>query len=69
MYDDKDKGELVLVMEGEVGKMATKQVGDTPESITLFVSLLRARPDTQFKIMRLSLTDAILALADKCSSG
>ncbi|MDD5461892.1 MAG: polysaccharide biosynthesis tyrosine autokinase [Methylococcales bacterium] len=64
MYDDKDKGELVLVMEGEVGKMSTKQLGDASEPMTLFVSLLRARPDTQFRIQRLSLTEAIKVLSE-----
>jgi tyrosine-protein kinase Etk/Wzc len=69
MHEDKDKGELVLVLEGEVGKKSTKQLGDTSEPMTLFVSMLRARPDTQFRILRLSLTDAIAALLEDLKVG
>ena len=67
MVEDEDKGDLVLILEGEVGKLASKQLGDTQESITLFVSLLRARPDNQFTIMRQSLSDAIQSLMENVS--
>jgi tyrosine-protein kinase Etk/Wzc len=62
MYKDKD--ELLLLLEGEVGKLASRQLEDEQQSITLFVSLLRARPDTQFRIMRQSLSDAISFLSE-----
>jgi len=55
MYEDK------LVLEGEVGKLASKQL-DEQQSITLFVSLLKSRPDTQFILMRRSLDEAISQL-------
>ena len=55
----KNKDELVPLLEGEVGKLASKQLGDTQQSITLFVSLLRGRGDTQFRIKRRSLSDSI----------
>ncbi len=65
MVEDQDKGELVLILEGEVGKLASKQLGNTQQSISLFVSLLRARPDTQFSIMRQSLSEAIRLLLEQ----
>jgi len=48
-----------LVLEGEVGKLASKQLEDKQQSITLFVSLLKSRPDTQFILTRQSLGKAI----------
>jgi tyrosine-protein kinase Etk/Wzc len=53
MYED------ALILEGEVGKLASKQLKDEQESVTLFVSLLKSRPDTQFTVMRLSENNAI----------
>jgi len=64
MYKDNDKDEFLLLLEGEVGKLARKQLEDRQQSIALFVSLLRARPDTQFRIMRQSLSDAISFLSE-----
>ncbi|MDD1631551.1 MAG: polysaccharide biosynthesis tyrosine autokinase, partial [Methylococcaceae bacterium] len=48
-----------LVLEGEVGKLASKQFEDNQDSVTLFVSLLKSRPDTQFTLMRQSEGKAI----------
>ncbi len=53
MYEDE------LILEGEVGKLASKQLEDKQQSITLFVSLLKSRPDTQFILMRHSESEAI----------
>lgn len=47
-----------LILEGEVGKLASKQLEYEQEPITLFVSLLKSRPDTQFTVMRLSENNA-----------
>ena len=58
MYEDE------LVLEGEVGKLASKQVEDKQQPITLFVSLLKARPDTQFILIRQSESNAISELID-----
>jgi len=57
-----DEDELVL--EGEVGKLASKQLEDTQQPVTLFVSLLKSRPDTQFIVMRNAEGDAISALQE-----
>jgi tyrosine-protein kinase Etk/Wzc len=46
MYEDE------VILEGEVGKLASKQVEDKKQPVTLFVSLLKSRPDTQFILMR-----------------
>ncbi|MFZ2449514.1 MAG: polysaccharide biosynthesis tyrosine autokinase [Methylovulum miyakonense] len=51
-----------IMLEGDVGKPIIKQLGDGQESLALFVSLLKARPGTQFTIMRQSLVSAINAL-------
>jgi tyrosine-protein kinase Etk/Wzc len=61
MYGD------VLILEGEVGKLASKQLKDKQlkdkqQSVTLFVPLLKARPGTQFTVMRLSESNAIKQL-------
>ncbi len=53
MYEDE------LVLEGEVGKLASKQLEDGQQSVTLFVSMLKARPDTQFILIRQSNGNAI----------
>jgi tyrosine-protein kinase Etk/Wzc len=53
-----------LVLEGEVGKLAGKQLEDKQQSVTLFVSLLKSRSDTQFMIMRQSEGEAISQLKD-----
>ena len=58
MYEDE------LILEGEVGKLASKQLEDKQQPVTLFVSLLKARPDTQFILMRQSESDAISELID-----
>jgi len=54
--------EDVLILEGEVGKLASKQLGSQQTSVTLFVSLIKARPGTQFTLMRQSESNAIVQL-------
>jgi tyrosine-protein kinase Etk/Wzc len=54
--------ENALILEGEVGKLASKQLKDKQQSVTLFVPLLKSRPDTQFTVMRLSEDNAIKQL-------
>jgi tyrosine-protein kinase Etk/Wzc len=54
-----------LIGEGDVGKPLTKQLGNKHETLTLFVSLLKARPDTQFTITKQSLANAISELQEK----
>ncbi len=44
----------ILILEGQVGKLAKSQLKDPEYDITLFVSLLKSRPETQFSIMRQS---------------
>lgn len=46
------------ILEGEVGKLVSKQLDDQ-QYVTLFVPLLKARPGTQFTVMRLSEYEAI----------
>lgn len=48
-----------LILEGEVGKLASKQFKDNRESVSIFVSLLKSHPDTQFSIVRQSRNGAI----------
>lgn len=52
-----DNGEIIL--EGEVGKPASSQLGHNKQSITIFVSQLKCRPGTQFSVARRSLNSAI----------
>jgi tyrosine-protein kinase Etk/Wzc len=47
------------ILEGEVGKTISKQLEDNQEPLTLFVSLLKARPGTQFTLVRESLISGI----------
>ncbi|MGZ8942503.1 MAG: polysaccharide biosynthesis tyrosine autokinase [Methylobacter sp.] len=54
--------EGVQILEGEVGKLASTQLKDKQQSVTLFVPLLESRPDTQFTIMRLSENNSISQL-------
>ena len=56
-----------LILEGEVGKLASKQLKDG-QSVTLFVSLLKSRPDTQFTVMRQSENNAIDQLKENLLS-
>jgi tyrosine-protein kinase Etk/Wzc len=61
--------EGALILEGEVGKLASKQQKDEQQkdeqqkdeqqSVMLFVPLLKSRPDTQFTVMQLSEDNAI----------
>jgi tyrosine-protein kinase Etk/Wzc len=60
-----------LILEGEVGKPLIKQLAHNQQTLTLFVSLLKARPGTQFRVMKKSLASGIedlfenLAVAEK----
>ncbi|CAA9891280.1 Protein-tyrosine kinase [Candidatus Methylobacter favarea] len=56
------EGELIL--EGEVGKLASKQLKGEQQSLMLFVPLLKARPGTEFTVMRLSEDKAINELKE-----
>ena len=58
MYEDE------LVLEGEVGKLASNQLEGKQQSVTLFVSLLNSRPDTQFILMRQLVGEAISLLKE-----
>ena len=62
MYEDE------LVLEGEVGKLVSKQLEDTQQPLTLFVSVLKSRPDTQFIVMRKAEGDAISELQETLSA-
>ena len=53
-----------LILKGEVGKPLIRQLKDSQETLELFVSLLKARPGTQFIVMRQSLASAINQLQD-----
>ncbi len=47
------------IVEGAVGTLVSKQIENFQQPITLFVSLLKARPGTQFILMRQSENNAI----------
>jgi len=49
-----------MILEGEVGKLVNKQLKDKQQSVTLLVSLLKSRPDTEFSVMRQSEDSAII---------
>lgn len=53
-----------LIAEGEVGKPVNRQIGNHQQPIHLFVSLLKARPGTQFTLIRQSSNNAIRQLRD-----
>ena len=48
-----------LILQGTVGKLATKRLAEDQTSINIFVSLLKSRPSTQFTIIRQTRNDAI----------
>jgi tyrosine-protein kinase Etk/Wzc len=48
-----------LILEDKVGKLVSKQLEGYQESISIFVSLLKSRPNTQFSIIRQSRSSAI----------
>ena len=48
-----------LILEGEVGKLVSKKLKGDQQVVSLFVPLLRSRPDTEFTVMRLSENEAI----------
>ncbi len=52
----------MVLLEGKVGKLASKQLGNNAQSVSIFVSLLKSRPDTHFTVMRRSENQAILEL-------
>jgi tyrosine-protein kinase Etk/Wzc len=51
-----------LILEGEVDKLASKQLEGNQVPISIFVSLLKSRPETQFTIIRQSSSSAISQL-------
>jgi len=51
-----------LIAEGEVGKPVNWQIDNHQQPIYLFVSLLKARPGTQFTLIRQSVNNAIRQL-------
>ena len=51
------------LLEGEVGKPATKKLDNSEETIALFVSSLKARSGTQFIVMQKSLVNGINELS------
>ena len=53
-----------LILDGEVGKLATQQLGGSQQSIAIFVSRLKSRPGTKFSIIRQSENGAISELND-----
>lgn len=57
--------EGALILEGEVGKLASIQLRGKEEPLTLFVPLLKSRSGIQFTIMRLSEDNAIKQLRKK----
>jgi tyrosine-protein kinase Etk/Wzc len=63
MYEDE------LILEGEVGKLASKQMGNQQEAITIFVSMLWSRPDTTFTVIRHSESNAIMTLKKRFEAG
>jgi tyrosine-protein kinase Etk/Wzc len=64
LYDDD-----VLLLQGQVGKLATTQNTIPEQSISIFVSQLIARPDTEFNLSRLALSDAIEGLKGSLQAG
>jgi tyrosine-protein kinase Etk/Wzc len=56
-----------IVLEGEVGKLASKQLGNGSKPISIFVSLLKSRPDGYFTVLRRSGNQAITQLNDNIS--
>ncbi len=61
IYDDE------IILEGEVGKLASKQLGSDSRSVAIFVSLLKSRPGTYFTVMRQSENQAITQLKESIS--
>ncbi|MGZ0018232.1 polysaccharide biosynthesis tyrosine autokinase [Nitrosomonas sp. wSCUT-2] len=51
-----------LIAEGEVGKLINQKIDNHQQPIHLFVSLLKARPGTQFTLIRQSSNNAIRQL-------
>ncbi len=58
------------ILQGEVGKLASAHyAGDPEEQITMFVSQLVARPNTEFNISKLAENDAIANLKNTFHAG
>lgn len=53
-----------LILEGNVGKLVSKQIKNNQQPITIFVSLLKSRPGTQFIVKQLSESSAIAQLKE-----
>ncbi len=62
-----DEDELIL--EGEVGVLSDKQVGVGEGPVAIFVSMLRANPNTEFMVMRHSESNALVAFKENFQSG
>lgn len=56
-----------MILEGEVGKLVTRKIENHQQPVTIFVSLLKSRPDTQFIVMRQSDNQAIRRLKESIS--
>lgn len=56
-----------IILDGQVGKLASKQLVDDGRTVSIFVSLLQSRPDTSFIIMRQSENQAIRQLRNSIS--
>lgn len=56
-----------MILEGEVGKLVTKKIENRQQPVTIFVSLLKSRPGTQFIVMRQSDNQAIRLLKESIS--
>ncbi|SFD91355.1 polysaccharide biosynthesis tyrosine autokinase [Nitrosomonas sp. Nm166] len=52
------------ILTGKVGKLISEQISDNQPPVTIFVSQLKARPDTQFILIRQSETRAIRQLKE-----
>lgn len=56
-----------IILDGEVGKLANKQIEGYSQPIAIFVSLLKSRPETHFTIVRQSENQAIRQLKERIS--
>lgn len=60
-----NEGEIIL--EGEVGTLASMTVGNNSQSVSIFVSLLKSRPGTYFTVLRQGRNQAINQLSNNIS--
>ncbi|WP_396956744.1 polysaccharide biosynthesis tyrosine autokinase [Nitrosomonas sp.] len=68
---DEDRFTLIyedeVILDGEVGKLASRQLEGYQQPVKIFVAQLRARPDTQFTLIRRSQGEAIRQLKESLS--